>query len=292
MRGLVISVVIILMSMSLMPCLSSSIEVPKYSRGDRWEYDIFGAYNVQGKMRTEVLGVTTTNYRGSSIEVYVMSLNRTGGSGPASGTVFLTMDLGKVREEYPGTVITYSPPLRQFVFPVHAGDSYNYRYNRTGPQGNATTTEPVELKIIVEALEEVTVPAGRFEAFRINVTEVGTSSGFRIWFSERAGNIVKQEYLFGGSLFATWSLVSFEYAKAPAASFDALPVILIVVCVLIPVIVLVVFRKRVVQVLRRPKRRKSRKSKKGGPKRESPGKSRERFKSTKAYNHKSDKGNP
>jgi hypothetical protein len=292
MRSLVIPVAIILMSMSAMPCLASSVDAPKYSRGDRWEYDIFGAYNVQGKIRMEVLGATVTNHQGSNIDVYVMSLNRTGGGGPASGTFFLTMDIGKVREEYPGTVITYSPPFRQFVFPLRAGDSCNYQYNRTGPQGNATTTEHVELKIIVEVFEEVTVPAGRFEAFRINVTEVGTSSGFRIWFSERAGNIVKQEYMFGGSLFATWSLVSFEYAKAPAASFDAFPIILIVVCVLVPVIVLIVFRKRVVRSLRPQKKGYVRKSKKSRPKRESPGKSRERFKSTKAYNHKSDKGIP
>jgi len=290
----IVAVVLLAWLPVIAPVSAVSADAPKYSQSDRWVYDITGAYNVKGKMTMQVIGIVNTKYMGSNISAYLMNVNRTGGSMPGNVTTLLTMALGKINEEYSGTSISYSPPYALFRFPLQTGDSYEYQCNRTVHQSNSTVTDGVNLKVSVDVYEEVIVAAGRFDAFKIDAKETGTSSEFKVWYSPRAGNVVKQEYWLGGSLQQTWSLSSFSYSNSPPETNDYALIAVLAACVVVPLVVLLVFRKRVARVIRargkkgpakkRPAAKKV-KQRSGGI----PGKSRERLKSTKAYNRKPDK---
>lgn len=291
MRRSLVLILALSISFATVPTLSSAAPEPKYSQGDHWEYDISGAYSIKGKLHMEVLAIIPMNYQSSNLSVYVMIVNRTGGSGPGNCTMLLTPDLGRIQEQYIGILVEYSPPFRYFNFPINAGDSYDYQYSRGVKQGNSTVTEQVKLSVKVISFEQVSVDAGSFDSFQIEVTEVGTSSVFKMWYAERAGNLVKYEYWFGDTLSERWSLGSFAYARSPEPTYDLVPIAIVMVGVVLPLLVLALFRKRLVAAIRttRVPRRSKRK---GAKRRGTPGKPRKRFKSDKAYNHDKDKGSP
>jgi hypothetical protein len=86
-------------------------------------------------------------------------------------------------------VVTYDPPPG-YDWPLEVGKSWTQRYNMTIHRSNRVI--PVEVKVAVEAYEDVTMPGGTFKTFRIrSVDNLGNDNVN--WFSPDLGVFVKQK---------------------------------------------------------------------------------------------------
>ena len=85
-------------------------------------------------------------------------------------------------------VITWDPPIG-FNFPLEVGKTWTRAFKMT-THANDRSVDIVS-NAVVEAYEEVTVPAGTYKTFRIRATNnVGTDETF--WYSPEHGIFVKQ----------------------------------------------------------------------------------------------------
>lgn len=87
-------------------------------------------------------------------------------------------------------VVTFDPPSG-YDWPLEVGKSWTRRYNMTIHQGNRVI--PVEVKVAVEAYEEVTTPGGKFKTFRIRSVDNQGNDDVN-WFSPDLGVFVKQKH--------------------------------------------------------------------------------------------------
>jgi len=282
--GLKIHIVLIMVFLLYSTGWGYADMIPEYAPGDWWEYGVSGAYNLKGKVRMEVEGIVPISFQGKNISVYVLNITRSGGGGPPNGRIFLTMDMGRIREEYPSGIIEYSPPFQYFRFPITPGKSYEYQYTRSVHQGNQTVKDQVTLRVYIKSLEDKTVDAGRFDSFYIEVFEVNTSSVFKLWYAERAGNLVVYEYWFGDTLSERWSLLGYSFSRGPDTHVDILPIIIIITGAGVPLIVLIIYRKRLMNVVKGVTIHHKGKKKRGRRKKDG----MVRF--NKVYNRNNDKG--
>ncbi len=134
----------------LIPALASTqnsppvAERPVYSEGDYW--------TLINKNRFKE---RTHTFLREEEDKYVFSLN---GSDKTSRFYF-TSQIKSTHVGYPGPVIQ---------FPLQIGEKWNYDYQRKGTAGGGRRNM-IRAQHNVVAYEAVTVPAGTFQAFKINV---------------------------------------------------------------------------------------------------------------------------
>ena len=85
-------------------------------------------------------------------------------------------------------VITWDPPIG-YNWPLEVGKGWTRSYKMTNHAANRV--DNVEARTVVEAYEEVTVPAGTFKAFRVHTTD-NLGNDNLTWWNPDTGIFVKQ----------------------------------------------------------------------------------------------------
>lgn len=85
--------------------------------------------------------------------------------------------------------VTFDPPT-PYTWPLEVGKTFQRSFKSTNHMNNQTVD--VRTTDTVEAYEEVTVPAGKFMAYRIRTVD-NQGADNTIWFSPQTGIFVKQK---------------------------------------------------------------------------------------------------
>jgi len=165
------------------------VERPDVRLGDRWTYRVTNLLNKTTRSST----LETTAVTASRIET-----RRTAGDGT-------TADQGVVEEWdrdwnlLQAAGVQFKPSYPTFRFPLEKDKSWSGSVSWTG---SGVTTQH-DLKLRVAGWERVTVPAGSFDAIRVNVRgyiHTTTGSGFgqgtikdTMWYAPAIRQIVKHE---------------------------------------------------------------------------------------------------
>lgn len=127
---------------------------------------------------------------------------------------------------------TYGTPCDGIPFPLDVGQRWTSHCDQTSTSsspGSVPSTTTADSTNVVEALEKVTVPAGTFDAYRINRTETDTfqdstdTVAILLWYAPSACNIAKSQStttnsLDGTTFQSTEELAAFTCAKAGSSN--------------------------------------------------------------------------
>ena len=179
---LVSSTVVLIMAFLVAPALAQSADRPVVKVGDEWQ---FMQYSVVPIQKPNVVWVIT-------------SVTPTGIAGTSNGKpLTLTSDLNII--ESPTRKFT---DRRNLSFPLMIGKSWNYATQVEFKDQDAISRMDAEVKVV--AYEKVTVPAGQFDAFKIEAKgklgQQGAAGAGAVeftetsWYAPSARAIVKQVY--------------------------------------------------------------------------------------------------
>jgi hypothetical protein len=175
---------------SIAPFMGSAIaqsaairaELPTIKVGDRWKYE-------QSDRRTGI--------RESELNQSVLSVSASQIEGIENeGRFVWTPEMNFV--ESPTLAITGE--AKRLAFPLEVGKKWDYKYNFTNKVSGVKARWQLEATVV--AYEKVKVPAGEYDAFRIeysgfwNNDTSGRSGRLKVtsWFAPIARNIVKTEF--------------------------------------------------------------------------------------------------
>ncbi len=254
-------------------------EKPSYSIGDSWEYSVDDKRLMMTRSLTKsVVREATVEVSGNDYDCYVIELEGSGESSEMGITVKFTvegeiylqksdltiveMKLEETEEtEFGGettymitekTNSTYDPPLNELNFPISDGKVWTVNTTETVKQKTVFDgIEPPETEETNEIfreynvrIENVTVPAGTFEAFLINYTDTNGYSEY--YYSSDVGYFVKIITYDGYGLIETEEeLVNYTYAGSPPAPLDwqLILVIAIVVIGIVAISAILIMRR-------------------------------------------------
>jgi hypothetical protein len=127
----------------------------------------------------------------------------------SSATWYRATDHAVVRQlwedSYSGVLTEYDPPCPQYKWPLHVGDRESFQCPKTMRSTKtdaAPLTSTQDWEYFVEAVENVTVPAGTFQAYRIGLWDSDYMSGRRVpgmdwqrqeWYAPAACAVVKRQ---------------------------------------------------------------------------------------------------
>jgi len=194
----------------------ASLDVPVWSTGDFWLYDITGLASPQpgsaGTARYDMVGTQSVTVENVSYTTYHTKLTFNVTYGSFSFNIpgdewFRTSDLSPVKMTFTFTIgpstytftVSYSPPI-EIRWPLTANASWSassvvrFVTEFTGqPPINSTATILATLR--VQADEQKTVPAGTFTATPVIQTAGGTGPApyTKSYWSRDAGNQVEQK---------------------------------------------------------------------------------------------------
>jgi len=103
-------------------------------------------------------------------------------------------DLGLTKETLGGRVVRLvTPPDWRFVaFPLAPGKSWDMKYHEDRPE--ARQTEDIERNCVVEAEENITVPAGTFSTVRVSCKNSKNGAWLAtFWYSPQVSQLVREE---------------------------------------------------------------------------------------------------
>lgn len=116
-------------------------------------------------------------------------------------------------------VITFGPALKELVFPLSVGQSWEQDYSGfSADNSNAWTSHTAWS---VEAYESVTVAAGTFDAYRIEIFEEWVVEAYSgtleatAWWSPAVKMFVKHEHGDPGDPYWSYELTAFELVPEP-----------------------------------------------------------------------------
>jgi len=207
--ALSLTFILVLQTSLIAYTVDNEAEKPSYSIGDSWKYDVDDHRLMMTRSLTKtVTEESTIEVSGNTYDCYLIEFE---GSGQTSelglttkfsveGEIYLQKsDLAIVKEtlktdeetkfggetSYSITEFynsTYDPPLNEFDFPLSDGESWTVNSTKTtthkvvfdGIEPDPTTETANISRIYNIWMENVTVPAGTFEAFVINYTDSGS----------------------------------------------------------------------------------------------------------------------
>ena len=252
----------------------ASLDVPVWSAGDFWLYDITGLASPQpgsaGTARFDVLGTESVTVSGISYTAYhtKLAFNVTFGSfsfNIPGDEWFRTSDLSPVKMTFTFTfgaqtftiTVTYNPPIA-IQWPLTANATWSASsvvttvQEITGQQPTTTTATVLE-NLRVQADEQKTVPAGTFTTTPVVETQgsVGAAPYTKSYWSRDAGNQVEQKsYDQNDAETGGMEMRSYRHvapAGGPGGGVLGLPPIiwaLLLLVLVIVVIAVVVMRRR------------------------------------------------
>lgn len=191
--------------------------------GDHWSYRITG--NQEGEIRNEVAAMEdkTTEYFQTKFSTYRIDATGVLDSGelqPVTSTEYTlsgskwvrTSDYATVQveghstynsayaqQDGPQAIQAFNPPLVDNVHPFTTGYEWVWGGDVVMNPGDNSDAEGSAARYarqfaIVEGQENIRVPAGTFDAWRLNYTSVVSSGAYTIrWHSDTACDLVKEE---------------------------------------------------------------------------------------------------
>jgi hypothetical protein len=139
--------------------------------GENWTYHVVNAYNgiELDRLRFEVTSASPQRFE---VRITDQTRNATvsraydAGWNPYSGRMPIGLGMGGYWSGiYPGAAVTYAPALPLFRFPLGPGASWRDSATVTDPVSGKTTS--VDVISRVQGMERVSVPAGEFDAIRV-----------------------------------------------------------------------------------------------------------------------------
>jgi hypothetical protein len=184
---------------------SQPIEGLKWSKGDKWKYETTDLWTklVVSSFEREVIDTLADGFR---TKVSGTNMQETEEIVKADGT--------QQRKSVDGVRFDYRMP----PFPLFVGNKWettNHAFSKGSPM-------KTDLKCNIAASEEVAVPAGKFDTFRIECKgywykPAGYSGRVEqtLWFSEKTGWMVKYRYKdwYNTSVYGNDESVLVEYVK-------------------------------------------------------------------------------
>jgi hypothetical protein len=135
---------------------SAPVQKPDVKVGDHWRYKV-------SIHQTNVPTVVVFDSRVSFVGPNAIVAVETGSDGKESDSQF-DADWGISSLGYVGQV--FDPPARFFKFPLQVGAEYPYAYGLAAERGTQAQTKE-EGTVKVTGWEDVTVPAGKFRALKL-----------------------------------------------------------------------------------------------------------------------------
>lgn len=193
-----------------------SATAPSLSVGDRWTIEFETDYDAEPD-EVQVTALETVRIAGVAHKAFKVEHT----DGPRvewrrEG------DDALLRVQYSRFEVTYDPPCVQYRWPMQVGQVYSSTCQftsvcRAGCSNSDVSTSSNTVTITVEAIENVTVPAGTFEAFRIHVRNDGYPAttvlpAERVWFAPAACGPVQTKDV-GGPMPGSTALSTISCAK-------------------------------------------------------------------------------
>jgi hypothetical protein len=229
---------------------SAAQNAPSWSTGNQWTYST-RLLTTPVTIVMAVVGQTSLTIGSSTYSVWNLNVSTSattgGGSISFSEDVYLTVDGLKQAETHSSflapTTSTYDPPQPQYVFPLAPGNSWSGTTNVTTTTNTGTTTTQHSYSGTVTAEQTVTVAAGTFTTEVVRSPATGGSYTLT-YYSEQAGNAVKTETYFLGTLTNSENLTAYSYSPGFLGISSIVWIVLLVVALIIIVGAVLFFRRR------------------------------------------------
>lgn len=190
-------------------------DAPRYQIDDTWK---FGQVDLWRKERTE--GWTNTVESVSDTQVVMAGQDEKTGKFRS----FYTLEGNPVSKSRR----TYTPYMPLLSFPLIVGKKWEKAYELHKSDG--TRTE-VSMSVKVVAFEQVTVPAGTFDAFKLKYHAYFKRAGERgtgtmessYWYAPKVKRIIREEYrdtTFSGQLYNQYVIELEAYKRANETKGD------------------------------------------------------------------------
>ncbi|WP_199104452.1 hypothetical protein [Aquitalea sp. ASV11] len=149
-----------------LPAWADNINQPDVKAGDKWTYRITSEKGDTGWTQTrQDLWVN----RVSSSAIYISS--KASGSSLAPKDSFATRDWGVVRQLGGVEVVT----MRPFNFPLSVGKSWEVKFTDPHPTNHISEQWSVKYKVL--GYEQIEVPAGKFNAMKVEAEGAWSGEG-------------------------------------------------------------------------------------------------------------------
>ena len=227
------------------PAARGAMSRPTWSVGDYWEYAMTGESTISGfpvypgdaAMRMEVLGLETLNLSGGLglYAAYHAGLTLTITQGNLQIDIpgdiwFRTADLALAKYRISVTyssplgnqtitvTVTFDPPL-EIRWPVSETNTWSPTSLMTlvqeiTGQPNQTVSGTIRVQDLVEAPQDVTVPAGRFSTTPLRMTQITGDYSRQFWSSQAGNEASEKTYYSNGTQAGSRDLTSYRYQAA------------------------------------------------------------------------------
>ena len=258
-----ISVLVLGIFQILAPRASAQGAAPSWSNGDWWEYTGSGSmmgYTFTATMKQTVVDRQQVSVGGISYETYhctmTMSLTMSGTTVTMNGDSYTRTsdgaDVKAVMSMNIGTTttitVTLDPPAGGLAFPLTNGKTWSDNTTETtmtNPGG--TTSRMVHYNYTASGPQKMTVPAGTFDAYAIEMREqTPPYNTTTIYYSDTVGNMLRMTTpLLGAGTQLSMELKSYFYAaKAFLGGLWWVLVIIVVVVVVVATVAIMIRRRR------------------------------------------------
>lgn len=193
-------------------------EKPEWRLGDRWVFNYKNGSGLKGTFKTEILGQARQESRPCWIVGLSLELN---GFNAEQHQYILVESFDLVGIEtifsigatslISNQLVSLEPPMKSYHWPIEIGQNWSGHFQIVV---NDFAYGEMNYEVEVASREAVTVPAGKFETFKIVETITGQQgSKYRKekWYSPQVQNVVKEiSYLSNGSLEYTKELQDYR----------------------------------------------------------------------------------
>jgi hypothetical protein len=173
---------------------SPAAEAPEYRVGDRWTYHVDDGFRVKTEW-DEVHEITAIGAEGITARITLK-----GGMNVARTELWSAAGQVKVGAVYDNETRRFEVPLQRYDFPLAAGKTWNQwvrNYNEF-----TKVTGDINRYVRVAGWEQVTTPAGSFEALKMQVLmrlddetfwRWPTVCNYAVWYAPAARAVVRAE---------------------------------------------------------------------------------------------------
>lgn len=207
---------VVVLIIGLCPLLAAAQEAPQpdIKVGDRWTYQLLD--NLTGEIKGSA---TLTIFEVTDTEIHQKVQIKT--KAPINRVEYLDRQLNTIDNG----VYQWKPSTSFFRFPLTIGKEWSQQYESVAISHESKTRHNISAKVV--AFEKVKVPAGEFDAFKIEYTirSISTSDADRAdsytktvrWYSPGVKQVVKQETesIMGGRTREKSGMVLTEFSSQP-----------------------------------------------------------------------------
>jgi hypothetical protein len=185
---------------------AQQVDKPNFKEGDTWQFNV-NEKDFVGSISDNLHGLYELGYSGGGVKIFSLENSQKteiGSKGPAKQLLIL---LGLFEDR---------PDLK---FPLKVGEKWTYDYDYSQRGSGKSRSASVEIK--VAGVEEVSVPAGKFTAFKLVKEELrgggrkspGQTVSTTYYYSTDTKSVVKSSYNVTSGANREIELVKFTAGK-------------------------------------------------------------------------------